>query len=43
MVDFGDSDKMIKISGKMDISDAKSLVVIFHSLFIFIIYILYNV
>ena len=30
MVDFGESDTMIKTSGKMDKSDTKGLTVIFH-------------
>ena len=33
MVDFGKSDKMIKISGKVDKSNTTDLVVIFCSLF----------
>ena len=33
MVDFGESDKMIKISGKVDSSNTINLLVIFHSLF----------
>ena len=33
MVDFGESDKMIKINGKVDKSDTTGLLVIFRSLF----------